>query len=35
MKSRFPSMQFGLLVSIGGGVPTTDVDIRLGDVVIS
>ncbi|KAJ3951481.1 hypothetical protein N0V92_012105 [Colletotrichum tropicale] len=37
MKSSFPSLRFGLLVGIGGGVPNVedDVDIRLGDVVIS
>ncbi|KAJ5000632.1 hypothetical protein K4K48_002414 [Colletotrichum sp. SAR 10_66] len=37
MKSSFPSLRFGLLVGIGGGVPNfeDDVDIRLGDVVIS
>jgi nucleoside phosphorylase len=34
MKSRFPSIRFGLMVGIGGGVPTES-DIRLGDVVIS
>jgi nucleoside phosphorylase len=33
MKSTFISLRFGLLVGIGGGVPTTD--IRLGDVVVS
>lgn len=39
MKSSFPSLRFGLLVGIGGGVPHLDeyneVDIRLGDIVIS
>ena len=35
MKSRFGSIRFGLLVGIGGGVPTADSDIRLGDVVVS
>lgn len=35
MKSRFRSIRFGLLVGIGGGVPTADSDIRLGDVVVS
>jgi nucleoside phosphorylase len=41
MKSSFPSLRFGLMVGIGGGVPQhddperDDVDIRLGDVVIS
>ena len=31
----FPSIRFGLLVGIGGGIPTVNVDIRLGDVVVS
>jgi nucleoside phosphorylase len=31
----FPSIRFGLLVGIGGGIPSADVDIRLGDVVVS
>ncbi|KAH7328824.1 nucleoside phosphorylase domain-containing protein [Stachybotrys elegans] len=37
MKASFPSLRFGLLVGTGGGVPDldNDVDIRLGDVVIS
>jgi nucleoside phosphorylase len=35
MLATFPSIQFGLMVGIGGGVPSKDVDIRLGDVVIS
>ncbi|KAF3805672.1 Regulatory protein AfsR [Colletotrichum gloeosporioides] len=37
MRSSFESLRFGLLVGIGGGVPNLedDVDIRLGDVVIS
>lgn len=35
MKSTFPSIQFGLMVGVGGGVPSTDNDIRLGDVVVS
>ena len=30
----FPSVRFGLLVGIGGGVPSAG-DIRLGDVVVS
>ncbi|KAH8700497.1 hypothetical protein BGW36DRAFT_447111 [Talaromyces proteolyticus] len=33
-RSTFPSLQFGLMVGIGGGVPSK-VDIRLGDVVVS
>jgi nucleoside phosphorylase len=35
MKSRFTSIRFGLMVGIGGGVPSEEVDIRLGDVVVS
>lgn len=35
MKSRFASIRFGLLVGIGGGVPSADSGIRLGDVVVS
>lgn len=35
MLSTFESIRFGLMVGIGGGVPTKEVDIRLGDVVIS
>lgn len=35
MASTFPQLQFGLMVGIGGGVPHTDHDIRLGDVVVS
>ncbi|KAK8054716.1 hypothetical protein PG994_009783 [Apiospora phragmitis] len=39
MQQSFPSLRFGVLVGIGGGVPRLDdeieVDIRLGDVVIS
>src|SRR5947207_6689326 len=35
MRSAFRSLRFGLMVGIGGGVPSTEVDIRLGDVVVS
>jgi nucleoside phosphorylase len=35
MKSSFDSIRFGLMVGIGGGVPSAEHDIRLGDVVIS
>ncbi|KGO41142.1 Tetratricopeptide-like helical [Penicillium expansum] len=35
MLPTFPSLRFGLMVGIGGGVPSRDADIRLGDVVIS
>ncbi|GIK07159.1 hypothetical protein Aspvir_002814 [Aspergillus viridinutans] len=31
----FPAIRFGLMVGIGGGVPSKSADIRLGDVVIS
>jgi nucleoside phosphorylase len=35
MKSKFTSIQFGLMVGIGGGVPSAESDVRLGDVVVS
>ncbi|THC88361.1 hypothetical protein EYZ11_012192 [Aspergillus tanneri] len=35
MVSTFRSIRFGLMVGIGGGVPSQSADIRLGDVVIS
>ena len=35
MKSKFNAIRFGLMVGIGGGVPSAEVDIRLGDVVVS
>ena len=35
MKSKFPSIQYNLMVGIGGGVPCAETDIRLGDVVVS
>jgi hypothetical protein len=35
MTSKFTSIRFGLMVVIGGGVPSIGSDIRLGDVVIS
>jgi serine/threonine protein kinase/nucleoside phosphorylase len=31
----FPSTRFGLMVGTGGGVPSKEADIRLGDVVVS
>jgi nucleoside phosphorylase len=31
----FPNIRFGLLVGIGGGIPSEVNDIRLGDVVVS
>ena len=35
MMFTFKSMRFGLMVGIGGGVPSEKNDIRLGDVVVS
>lgn len=35
MRAKFRSMRFGLMVGIGGGVPSAGPDIRLGDVVVS
>ena len=35
MRLTFPQLQFGLMVGIGGGVPSKSNDIRLGDVVVS
>lgn len=35
MQSKFPCIRIGLMVGIGGGVPSAQADIRLGDVVIS
>jgi nucleoside phosphorylase len=35
MMSAFTSIRFGLMVGIGGGVPSPKADIRLGDVVVS
>jgi nucleoside phosphorylase len=35
MKSAFTSIRFALMVGIGGGVPSEEADIRLGDVVVS
>lgn len=35
MRRSFPSIRFCLLVGIGGGAPSEDNDIRLGDVVVS
>ncbi|KAJ5975009.1 hypothetical protein N7481_008716 [Penicillium waksmanii] len=33
--SSFRSIRFGLMVGIGGGVPSSNADIRLGDIVVS
>jgi nucleoside phosphorylase len=35
MRATFKKMRFGLMVGIGGGVPSAAADIRLGDVVAS
>ena len=35
MKAAFKGIRFSLMVGIGSGIPSADVDIRLGDVVIS
>lgn len=35
MLASFPSIRIGLMVGIGGGVPSEEIDFRLGDVVIS
>jgi len=35
MRTSFKGIRFGLMVGIGGGVPSADADVRLGDVVVS
>ena len=35
MLSSFGSIRFGLMVGIGGGVPSRRADVRLGDIVVS
>ena len=35
MRATFKAIRFGLMVGIGGGVPSIEADIRLGDVVVS
>ncbi|KIV84720.1 hypothetical protein PV11_00486 [Exophiala sideris] len=35
MVHSFPNVKIGLMVGIGGGAPTADRDIRLGDIVVS
>ncbi|KAJ5692828.1 ankyrin repeat protein [Penicillium macrosclerotiorum] len=35
MRTNFKSIQFSLVVGVGGGVPNMKEDIRLGDVVVS
>ena len=33
--SNFTSIRFGLMVGVGGGAPSAEADVRLGDVVVS
>ena len=35
LRHKFPAVKIGLMVGIGGGVPSSNADIRLGDVIIS
>ena len=35
MLNSFPNLRIGLMVGIGGGVPSSKHDIRLGDIVVS
>ncbi|KAF3212416.1 hypothetical protein TWF106_009786 [Orbilia oligospora] len=35
LRRSFPSLRFGLMVGIGGGVPNDENDARLGDIVVS
>ncbi|OKP14624.1 hypothetical protein PENSUB_12572 [Penicillium subrubescens] len=35
MLHSFPNIRFGLMVGVGGGVPSLRHDIRLGDIVVS
>jgi nucleoside phosphorylase len=35
VRITYPSIRFSLMVGIGGGVPSTKNDIRLGDIVVS
>lgn len=35
MRATFRRIRFGLIVGIGGGVPSAEADVRLGDVVVS
>jgi nucleoside phosphorylase len=34
MMRTFPSIEFGLVVGVGGGAPSAKTDIRLGDIVV-
>jgi nucleoside phosphorylase len=35
MRATFKKIRFGLMVGIGGGVPSAEANVRLGDVVVS
>jgi nucleoside phosphorylase len=35
LRATFKAIRFGLVVGIGGGVPSAEADVRLGDVVVS
>lgn len=35
LRATFKKIRFGLMVGIGGGVPSAEADVRLGDVVVS
>jgi nucleoside phosphorylase len=35
LRATFKAIRFGLMVGIGGGVPSAEADVRLGDVVVS
>ncbi|KAK2928967.1 Nucleoside phosphorylase superfamily [Fusarium oxysporum f. sp. vasinfectum] len=35
MRQTFTALQYTLLVGVGGGIPSKEVDVRLGDVVVS
>ncbi|RYN52006.1 hypothetical protein AA0117_g13375 [Alternaria alternata] len=35
MRVTFKKLRFGLMVGIGGGMPSAEADVRLGDVVVS
>ncbi|KAF5692068.1 purine uridine phosphorylase [Fusarium denticulatum] len=35
MRQTFTALQYTLLVGVGGGMPSKEVDVRLGDVVVS
>jgi nucleoside phosphorylase len=35
MQNTFPNLRFGLMVGVGGGIPSDTNDIRLGDIAVS